>query len=139
MNCKKTTFQQWGPLDKESLETNVSSWLYREENEAATDIPKQIYPKAYSIVDKMGYKGNGIGPQEQGRKVPISPISYKYNRGLGYSPVPKITTTGAPTESPTEIKDFNKEEFHEMPFEYLDDIVDDVHNNTTPCHPFKPI
>lgn len=59
-----------------------------------------------------------------------------YNRGLGYSPIPKITITGAQPDPPTEFKDSNEEEFHEMPFEYLDDIFHDAHVNTiTPVTP----
>lgn len=71
MQCKKTTFHQWVPLDEESLETNVTSWLYREENEAPTDFPKEMCPKESTIVEKMGYKAHFLGPKEQGRKESI--------------------------------------------------------------------
>lgn len=53
----------------------------------------------------------------------------------------QITISSAPTDPPTEFKDFDEEEFHEMPFEYLDDIFDDAHVNTItliiPSTPFE--
>lgn len=95
-----------------------------------------MYPKASANVDKMGYKGHGLGPQEQGRKAPISPISYKHNRGLGYSAVPKVTITIAPIDPPSEIEDSDEQDFYEVPFEYLDDLFDDAYVNTiTPITP----
>lgn len=136
MKCKNTTFEQWGPLDEEILETDVTYWLYREEDEAPTDIPKQMYPKGSSIIDKMGYKGHGLEPQEQGRKTPISLVSYKHNRDLGQSPVPKVTIIGASIDHPFEIEDSGEEKFHEVPFEYLNDLFDDAYVNTiTPITP----
>lgn len=45
IQCKDTTFQQWGPLDEESLNTDVSSWLYQEEDEDPAKIPKKCIQK----------------------------------------------------------------------------------------------
>lgn len=136
IQCKDTTFQQWGPLDEEILDTDVSSWLYREEDEDPAKLPKKMHPKASAIVEKMGYKGHSLGPEEKGSKAPINPISYKYNRGLGYTLVPKITIIGAPSSPSLDIESSDKEEFHEMPYEYKNDIFFDTHINAiTPITP----
>lgn len=46
---------------------------------------------------------------------------------------------GALSDPPIEVEDFDKEELHEIPFEYLDDIFNDVHiNNITPIIPSTP-
>lgn len=71
-----------------------------------------MYPKASAMVEKMGYKGHGHGLEEKGRKEPISPNSYKYNRGLCYSPIPKIIVTSAKPDPPIEVEDSDEEEFH---------------------------
>lgn len=118
MQCQNTTFQQWGPLDNENLKADISSWLYREEDEDPTRISKEMYPKASAIVKKMGYKGHGLRQEEKGRKTPINPISYRYNRGLGYTPMPKITIAGAPSSPSSDIESADEEEFHEMLYEY---------------------
>lgn len=89
-----------------------------------------MYPKALAIVDNMGYKGHSLGLEEKVIKEPINPISYKYNKGLGYTPVHKITITGTPSSPSLDVKDFDEEEFHKMPFEYEDDIFFDTHINT---------
>lgn len=112
---------------RKGLETDVTSWLYRGENEELADIPKQMYLKASTMVDKMGYKGYGLGPEEKGIKLPISPISYKYNRGFDFFPKPKIAIVSAQTKPPAKVKDFDEEELNEMPFEYLNDIFHDAH------------
>lgn len=84
----------------------------------------------------MGYKGHGLGPEEKGRKKPINPISYRYNRGLGYTPVPKITIADAPSSPSLDIKSADEEEFHEMPYEYEKDTFFDAYINTiTPVTP----
>lgn len=89
-----------------------------------------MYPKASTIVDKMGYKGHGLGIEEKGIKALVNPISHKYNRGLGYTPIHKIIVAGTPSSSSLDVEDSNEEEFHEMPFEYKDDIFLDTHINT---------
>lgn len=98
-----------------------------------------MYPKASAIVDKMGYKGHGLGMEEKEIKALINPISYKYNRGLGYTLVPKITIVGAPSDPSFDVKDSDKEEYYKMPFEYQDDIFFNTHINTiTPAIPSTP-
>lgn len=77
-----------------------------------------MYLKASAIVEKMGYKGHVLGSKEKGKKAPISLVSYKYNRGLGFTPVAKITITRVQSDPPTNVEDSDEEEFHEIPFEY---------------------
>lgn len=84
----------------------------------------------------MSYKGHGLGPEERGIKASINSILYNYNRDLGYTPVPKITITGTPLSPSLDVEDSDEAEFHEMPFEYEDDIFFDTHINTmTPITP----
>lgn len=95
-----------------------------------------MYPRASIIVKKKGYKGHGLGREEKGRKGPINPISYKYNRCFGYTLLPKITIVGAPSSPSLDIKNYGEEEFHEMPYEYEKNIFFDTHINTiTPITP----
>lgn len=102
----------------------MSSWLYHEEDKLPIDIPKELYPKASVIVDKCQYEGHGLGPEGKGTKQPINPMSYKHNRGLGYAHIPKLIIPGPNLDPLLDVDDSDEEEYHEMPFEYLDDIFD---------------
>lgn len=64
-NAKTLPSNNGGPLDEENLETNVTSWLYQEEDEEPIDIPKKMYPKSSIMVDKMGYKGHYLGLEKK--------------------------------------------------------------------------
>lgn len=61
--------------------------------------------------------------------MPISPTSYKHNRGLGYSPISKVTIIDVLTDPP-DVDNSDDEEFYEVPFEYLDDLFNDTYVNT---------
>lgn len=74
-----------------------------------------MYRKTSTIVEKMGYKGHNLGPKEQGRKTPFSSSSYKYNRGLGYSPLPKATIMGVSTDPPSDVNNFDEEDSMNFP------------------------
>ena len=124
LKCKKTIFQQWGPLDEKNVEIDVSSWLYHEEDELLVDIPTELYPKASMIIDKWQYEGHGLGPKGKGTKQPINLVSYKHNQGLGYAHIPKLIIPGPNLDSLLDVDDSDEEEYHEMPFEYLDNIFD---------------
>lgn len=125
-------------MDEENLEEYATSWLYREKNDEPVNIPKKKYLKEYPIVDKMGYQGQGLWPKEQGKIEPIAPISYKYNRGLGYFIEPKLTLASAPQAPAFDVYKSNEEKLYEMPFEYLDDLFLKTHICTiTPSIPSR--
>lgn len=82
------------PKDSEMLK-----WLYRDEDEDETvlniKLPTDKYGKGYSIMQKMGYKGNGPIRKRKGVVEPIDPlgITTKDKKRLGYDTILKETTS----------------------------------------------
>ena len=84
------TFISGGTLNDELHDKNVETFLYEEkvqEDVKYEDIPPEQYGKGYTILAKMGYKGNGpIGFQRDGVLQPIlkNPNYQRDTTGVGY-------------------------------------------------------
>lgn len=84
-----TTFTKWGELNKETLDEDASTWLYKDEIDIPpTRMPVEQYGKGFTIMQKKGYDGHsGLGPDKKGRLEPIIPMMRHKYLGLGFEPL----------------------------------------------------
>jgi len=82
-----TTFTKWGELSKEDVSEDISTWLYKEEDEVEhIKLPLEQYGKGYEFVKQQGYHGHGgLRPNRNGWTEPLQPTMRPRNKGLGYT------------------------------------------------------
>ena len=64
MQVSKTTFEHWGSLSDEHMESNILDWLYFDGKDEPVEFPKDKYVKAPPIIEKIGYHGTSLRPKE---------------------------------------------------------------------------
>lgn len=60
MHVNKTTFEHWGSLSGEHMESNILVWLYYDWKDDPMEFPKDKYVKALPIIENMGYQKIGL-------------------------------------------------------------------------------
>jgi hypothetical protein len=93
MHANKTTFEHWGSLSDENMESNILDWLYFDEKDDPCEFPKDKYVKSSPIIENMGYCGTGLRPKEDRIRKPLEANSYPKGCGLG-SIKPKVSFVG---------------------------------------------
>lgn len=98
------TFTKWWKPSKEDInEEDVTSWLYKEDNEETpppTQIPKEQYGKGFKIMQDKGYNGHsGLGLHQNGRTKPIIVSKRLKGLGLGFQPLKiGVSSTTSPLQ-----------------------------------------
>ena len=68
MHVNKTTFEHWGSLTNEHVQSNILDWLYFDRKDDPMEFHKDKYVKDPPIIENMGYHGTCLGPKEDGIK-----------------------------------------------------------------------
>lgn len=86
-----TTFTKLGEINKDNIGEDISTWIYKNEEETKSkNILVEQYLKGFKSMKQQGYDRHcGLGLNKHGMKKPLFPPNFPKNIGLGYV-APKV-------------------------------------------------